>query len=118
MTEATAAPKPSTTLQFLILYPSLVLALVGSIPTIVQHFKAWRLDSQVNRVQIVEEQQKLWERNLECLVDQKSYEVSGPDRITVRVSLCPKTADVLVRYHLNDWVPTFRWVAKPVLRRE
>lgn len=111
--EEIAKPNPRTTLQYLILYPSLVISLAGSIPTIVQYIKAWQLDTQVSRVQIIEEQQKIWERNLDCLSQQGVYEVDGPNSLLVKVSLCPRTGDVLVRYHLKSWAPIYRWVAKP-----
>lgn len=106
-------PKPRTTLQMLILYPSLALALGGSVPTILQHIKAWRLDTTASQVQLVEEQQKLWERNLPCIQEQGSYEVDGPGGIIIRATLC-STGDALIRYHLNAWPPIYKWVALPV----
>ena len=107
-------PKPTSFLQYLIVYPTLALALIGAMPTLLQHLKAWRLETSASKVQIVAEQQQLWERNLPCLQQGSSYEVDGPHNIVVRVTLCQGTGDTLLRYHLNAWEPIYRWVALPV----
>lgn len=115
MAEPTSTPaSPRTTLQYLVVYPTLLLALGGSIPTVVREVKAWRLGVQSSRLELVEEQQRLWERNLACIQEQGSYEVDGPYGIVVRVTLCAVTGDVLLRYHVRDWSPIYRWVALPV----
>jgi hypothetical protein len=107
-------PKPTSWIQYLIVYPTLALSLGGSIPTVLQAIKARRLDTTYQKVQLAEEQQRLWERNLECLQQQGSYEVDGPHGIVVRVTLCSQTGDTLLRYHVNEWPSIYRWVALPV----
>jgi hypothetical protein len=111
---AAELPKPTNVLHYLVVYPTLLLALFGAMPTIVQHIKAWRLETSASKVQLVEEQQRLWERNLECLQQSGMYEVDGPHGIVVRVTLCASTGDTLLRYHVRDWSPIYRWVALPV----
>jgi hypothetical protein len=112
----TEHPKPSNVLHYLVVYPTLLLALGGSVPTIMQQVKAWRLETTASKVQLVEEQQKLWERNLECLQQGSIYEVDGPHSIVVRVTLCSQTGDTLLRYHLHEWPAIYRWVSLPVER--
>lgn len=107
-------PKPTNVLHYLVVYPTLLLALGGSVPTLMQYIKAWRLDTTAAKVQLVEEQRTLWERNLECLQQGGIYEVDGPHGIVVRVTLCSATGDTLLRYHLNQWPPIYRWVSLPV----
>ena len=99
--------------QALLLYPSLIITLGGSIPTLWNEIRARQLGVESSQLQLVLHQQKLWERNIDCLSEQGRYEIDGPNSIVIKVSLCPKTGDVLVRYHLNEWAPIYRWVAKP-----
>ena len=109
---AEAKPAPRTTLQYLILYPTLLLSLGGSLPTVLQALKAWRLDTTYARVQIIEEQHKLWEKNVECLTHASVWEVDGPQGVTVKVTICD-SGDTLLRYYVRDWTPRFHWVALP-----
>jgi hypothetical protein len=103
---------PRTFWQYLVVYPTLALALGGSIPTVMQHVRAWRLDTQASRVQLVEEQRQLWERNADCLIAHGIYEIDGPDNLVVKVTLCP-SGDALLRYHFNEWPPRYKWVGRP-----
>lgn len=108
--------KPTTFLQYLVVYPTLALALAGSIPTVVQQVKAWRLETTAAKVQLVQEQHDLWEKNVACFQEGSSYEIDGPHGIVIRVTLCSQTGDTLLRYHVRDWSPIYRWVALPVER--
>lgn len=107
------APKPTTWLQYAIVYPTLLLALGGAIPTVIREVKSWRLGVRSSQLELVQEQARLWEKNLPCIEHQGIWEVDGPDGLVVRVSLC-RTGDVLLRYHDNDFAPVYRWVARPV----
>lgn len=112
----TELPKPTNVLHYLVVYPTLVLALAGSIPTILQQIKAWRLETTAAQVQLVQEQRDLWEKNVACLHEGSSYEIDGPHAIVIRVTLCQGTGDTLIRYHLNEWPAIYRWVSLPVER--
>lgn len=115
MADATAPadqPRPRTTFQYLVVYPTLLLALGGSIPTVLREVKSWRLGIRSSQLELVQEQARLWEKNLPCIEHQGIWEVDGPDGLVVRVSLC-RTGDVLLRYHDNEWPPVYRWVARP-----
>lgn len=117
----TQVPPPSW-LHTLLTHHVAVLALGGALGGAVgpawTELKAWRLGVASSTLQIAEEQRRLWERNLECLTAQGIYEVDGPDGIVVKVTLCPKTADLLIRYHLGEWTPIYRWVQRPRLTKE
>jgi hypothetical protein len=112
-TKPAELPKPTSWLQWLIVYPALGTSLFAAVPTVWNEVKAWRLGVQASQLQLVEEQQRLWERNLPCIQERGSYEVDGPQGIVVRVTLC-ETGDALLRYHLSAWPPIYRWVALPV----
>lgn len=113
-TVPTEHPKPTTFWQYVVVYPALAMGLAGSIPTVVQQVKAWRLETTAAKVQLVAEQQQLWERNVDCLHESGMYEVDGPHGIVIRVTLCSKTGDTLIRYHVREWPAIYRWVSLPV----
>jgi len=112
---AMPAPTPPTKIwQYLILYPTLALSIGGSIPTVWHELKAIRLGVARSELQLAQEQDRLWQRNLACLQQGSSYEVDGPHNIVVRVTLCQSTGDTLLRYHVGAWEPIYRWVSLPV----
>ena len=113
-TPAPATPTPRTTLQMLILYPTLAASLFAAVPRVWEEVKALRLGVARSELQLVEEQRRLWEKNLPCIQEQGIYEVDGPYGIVMRVTLCSATGDTLLRYHVGDWSPIYKWVSLPV----
>jgi hypothetical protein len=116
MTEAGERP-PSTTIaglkvwQALLLYPALLTTIGGAIPTVWQAYKSWRLDVNYAKVHYAEEQQRLWQRNLDCLEAKPVYSVDGPHGTVVGVTLCP-SGDALLRYETPERT-TYTWIAYP-----
>jgi hypothetical protein len=118
-TPVPAAPAPPTPpppgtpwWQWAFVYPALATSLFAAVPTVWQEVKAWHLGVSSSKLQLVEEQERLWRRNLECVTHQGIYEADGADGLVIKVTLCP-TGDILVRYHFNDWTPSYRWVGRP-----
>lgn len=111
--EGTAKPQPTSWVQALIIYPTLALSIIGTVPTVWQEVKAWRAGVRSSQLQLVKEQEQLWRRNLECLTEGSAWEVSGPHSLVVKVTICSQTGDALLRYYANDWAPAFRWVRAP-----
>lgn len=101
--------------QILLVYPAIASAVLGAIPTAWQAVKAWRLDVNYNQVQQAAEQQRLWERNLDCLEAKPVYSVAGPDGATIGVTLCP-SGDALLRYASGKQV-TYTWIPYPQATR-
>jgi hypothetical protein len=97
----------------LILYPTLAIALAGAIPTVMQQVKAWRSDTTVAKLALVEEQDRLWRRNLECIQQASAWEVDGPAHLVIKLTVCEGSGDILARYFQNDWAPTYRWLSRP-----
>jgi hypothetical protein len=85
---------------------------LAAVPTVWNELKAWRLGVASNQLQLVQEQQRLWERNFPCITERGVWEVDGPEHLLVKVSLCA-SGDILARYYQNDAVPQFRWIARP-----
>lgn len=97
----------------LLLYPTLLLSLAGSVPTAWQALKAWRLDVNYNKVQIAEAQQKLWQVNAACLESKAVYSVELPSvGVQVGVTICP-SGDALLRYQPSAGQATYTWLAFP-----
>jgi hypothetical protein len=106
---------PKKIWHFAVLYPTLFIALAGSIPTGINAAKAWYLDTNVSRVQIVEDQRKLWEANIECLAESPAYSTTVSKSITIGVTLCP-SGDALLRYKVTTEAGesvSYSWVRYP-----
>ena len=115
-TPTAAVPVPSSATkwwQWALVYPALGTSLFAAVPRVWEEYKALRLGVARSQLQLAQEQEKIWSRNLECLTHAGIYEVDGPDGLVVKVSLCQHTGDTLLRYHQNDWAPVYRWVARP-----
>lgn len=112
MAEAEAKPAPQKWWHWFLIYPALVTALMGALPSACQAVRAWRLDTTFAKVQIAEQQQGLWERNVDCLEAKPVYSVDVDEDITVGVTLCP-SGDALLRYAVGAKV-TYTWVKAPV----
>lgn len=113
-TPATPAPSSATKWwQFAFIYPALATSLFAAVPRVWEEVKALRLGVARSQLQLVQEQERLWRANLDCITHQGIYEADGPEGLVVKVTLCA-SGDVLLRYHDNEWPPVYRWVARPV----
>lgn len=108
--------EPQRWWHWVLLYPTLVTTCVASIPTITQYIRAIKLNTSPEQVQLVEEQQRLWYRNVACLSKHLVYSVDGPEGLVVGVTLCD-TGDALLRYHYPKAEPIYRWIAAPTQDR-
>jgi hypothetical protein len=115
----TKKPVSSTSwITTLILYPTLATSLFAAIPTVWTEWKSLRLGIASNTLQLVKEQEKLWEANLDCISQSGVYEIDGPGGLVVKVTLCTATGDALLRYYFNEWTPVYKWVSKPVPQKK
>jgi hypothetical protein len=113
------APTPVTTswpkwIQLFVVYPALGTSLFAAVPRVWEEYKALRLGVARSELQLAQEQERLWQRNLECIQEQGTWEIDGPHGIVVRATLCSQTGDVLLRYHVGEWPSIYRWMALPV----
>lgn len=108
----TPAPDPQKLSwgRLLIIYPAIIVAGLGALPTVWQAWRAWRLDVAYTKVYQATEQQHLWERNLACLSARPVYAVDGPHG-SVGVTLC-RSGDALLRYEAPNKT-TYTWVPYP-----
>lgn len=112
-----ATPPPPSWLQALLANHVAVLALGGALGGAVlpvwQEVVAWRKGVASSELALMRESDALWKRNLACVAQSSSWEVDGPRGLTVRLTVCEGTGDILARYFNNDWNPNYKWLRAP-----
>lgn len=96
--------------QWLLMYPTFAVAIIGAIPQYQNWWQAHKLGLSSERVAQAEEQKKLWETNLECAKKETPYVVKTVRNEFLETTVCP-TGDILVKIQIPD-KPTanFRWI--------
>ena len=65
--------------QLFIVFPALGTSLFAAVPRVWEEYKALRLGVARSELQLVQEQERLWRANIDCLTHQGIWEVDGPD---------------------------------------
>ncbi len=81
--------------QRLYLYPAVIGALLGAIPTGLDYYKSFVYDIEFNAVKRAEEQQRLWIKNFACARDIVFQQIATAENILVKVGSCAN-GDVLI----------------------
>jgi hypothetical protein len=81
--------------QRLFLYPTVVGALIGAIPTGLDYYKAFVYDIEFGSVKHAEEQQRLWVKNFACAQGITYQQVKTTENTLVKVGAC-SNGDVLI----------------------
>lgn len=81
--------------QRLFLYPTVVGALIGAIPTGLDYYKAFVYDIEYGSVKHAEEQQRLWIKNFACAQGITYQQVKTTENTLVKVGACTN-GDVLI----------------------
>jgi hypothetical protein len=101
--------KSLTWWQWILMYPTLFIAISGSIPTLMNIFYSVKLDVPFDEVQIAREQNNLWNKNFECARTSPIYWSEVDDKgIKIGVTACP-SKDVLVAVN-GKIQPSYRWI--------
>ncbi|MBI4738350.1 MAG: hypothetical protein HY785_08920 [Oscillatoriophycideae cyanobacterium NC_groundwater_1537_Pr4_S-0.65um_50_18] len=106
---------PNRWWQWVVLYPTFFLGILGNIPQLAKVSEAWGnygipLFSSTDE----REQAKYWLANTDCMEPLRSLTTHQPDELSINVMLCPKTGDMLVS--LQDANPNDAKKVKPVRR--
>jgi len=109
--------RPAAWWQWMIMYPTLVVSLVGAVPQYKDWITALHLGVPPGSVAQAEEQRRLWERNFECARKEEPKTVTTPSNIKVVVTPCP-SGDVLVEVNTPDSGKNIRWIALNTFLRE
>jgi len=104
--------------QWLLLYPTLSLAVISAAPTWFGWIQAIRLGVSPGEVAPAREQNRLWEKNFACPQSQEIQWIKTPRNIEIGARVCP-TGDILVLAKRAESDRTvFRWVSAEILERQ
>ena len=107
--------KPKKWYQWMLLYPTLAIAVLGSIPTAFETIQSAKMDTKWGDSSKAIEQHGMWQRNFDCTKDLKPVTVLNEANITVSALVCP-SGDILVSGKLpGDTVGNFTWVSLDVV---
>jgi len=120
METSLAAAEKRNWRQRLFLYPTIIGALLGAIPTGLDYYKAFVYDIEFNAVRHAEEQQRLWIKNFACARDIVYQQVTTAENILVKVGACAN-GDVLIEAvtpnagRIVEWISLERLKSTPAV---
>jgi len=100
--------KPIKWWQWVFMYPTLIIAIAGAIPTVLGYYKSWKIGVPFDKTQIALEQNRLWQKNYECS-NNEFRSVKNNLNIEVGTIIC-LSGDVLIKVQIPDAKPMFWWV--------
>ena len=80
----------------LLLYPALLVALIGAIPNYMDKYEAWRKGVEQRELAPAKERNRLITKNMDCMLAPLSW-VETATSTKVDATICHKTGDILVR---------------------
>jgi hypothetical protein len=102
---------PNKWWQWVLLYPSLLIALLGAVPSVREIERSFRLDVPFGQGSEAEKQLKLWQINFECLNRSPSFKPIINDKDIEISSIVCATGDVLIVGKPPDKPRQMKWVA-------
>lgn len=116
MPESVESPKAAKWWHTVLTTPALLLALGGglatAVPAIWAEYKAYKLGVTTSRLHSVEEQERLWTKNVHCLAMRPVYTITISEGVEVGVILC-SSGDALLKYQRAPETITYSWVEFP-----
>ncbi len=108
--------QPSTWWQWLLVYPTVIIAVIGAIPTFVELYKAWDRNIPFGMSRMASEENKLWKKNFEC---SKGEFLSVKNELNIEVgTIICRSGDVLLRIQTPGQTSIYRWVGLESLTSE
>lgn len=102
---------PNKWWQWVLVYPGIMVALLGSVPTIYQAYTSWRLGVPYGQTYDALEQNRLWVENFACAKTVEFTSIVTPHKVEIGSYVC-QSGDVLLRAKRPEWNrEQFRWVA-------
>jgi len=107
MGEGKSSGTPTKWWHWVLLYPTLLVAIIGAIPTYIQLFQSFQLGVPYRKVDTATEQAKIWSENWQCLTNRPFEKITTVQNVTVSAIGCPngyllislKPADAKEVYH-------------------
>lgn len=92
------------------MYPALLLAIIGAIPTLSELYNSHKLDVPFGFTRPAEQQHKIWEKNFNCIQQQEFKCIKTNYNVEVGTIVCP-SGDVLLKVTPPDSTGIMRWVS-------
>lgn len=116
--DAPPAEPPATGIkrwwQWLLLYPTFAVAVLGAVPTYWDKYQAQKLGVESGRSAWALRQTELWKRNMECSAAPFEW-VQTADNTKVDATICHTTGDIFVRFLLAQGGQVLAFVSKDEL---
>lgn len=95
--------------QWILVYPALAIALLGSIPTFKELYESISLGVEYGSSKKAKDQREMWEKNLECTAAPFDW-LRTSKNVMVDATICP-SGDVFVRVKAPENKQFYEWVA-------
>jgi hypothetical protein len=106
------AMKPKKWYQWCLLYPTLLIAIIGMVPKAINLVDSYKYDIPYADVAEAGYQNKLWERNFDCIrEDMEVYLATTKLGDIIKVAACEGTGDVIVEIDFKDGNEVAKWIA-------
>ena len=96
--------------QRILLYPTVLGALIGAVPTGLDYYKAFVYDIDFQNVKHAEEQQRLWVKNFSCAQNISYQQVKTAKNTLVQVGACAN-GDVLIEVVPSKGNRILEWIS-------
>jgi hypothetical protein len=94
--------------QWLLLYPTLGIALLTAVPEWIKLVEAWKSNLSADQLGQAEKQKEMWEKNLKCTTAPMEF-FESPSKIKVDATIC-ESGDVFIRVFAPDNKNAYYWV--------
>jgi hypothetical protein len=94
--------------QWLLLYPTLGIALLTAFPEWIKLVEAWKSNLSTDQLVQAEKQKELWEKNLKCTTTPMQF-FENTHKVKVDATVC-ESGDVFVRVFAPDNRNAYYWV--------
>ncbi|HYB43621.1 MAG TPA: hypothetical protein VEL75_17710 [Candidatus Methylomirabilis sp.] len=104
--------------QWLLLYPSVGVALISAIPAWIDQIQAARIGVGRRDLAQAQEQNRLWQANLDCARLQEMQRIKTNRNIEVGAQVCPSGDVLLLLKRTDSDEPSFHWVSGRLLEQQ
>jgi hypothetical protein len=105
------AGQPKNMWQWLLVYPSLAVAVLGAVPTYLDAIKSLVLGVPIGTSAEAQEQNGLWQKNFDCPQKHPFTSMKTKQEVEIASIVCD-SGDVLLSGKRPDWeIPRYRWVS-------
>ncbi|MBL8702037.1 MAG: hypothetical protein JNK67_26880 [Alphaproteobacteria bacterium] len=113
---ASTSTAPQTWWQWVLVYPGLILGLLGSVPTVVEASRSWLHEVPFGTAAGAEQRARLFAKNTACLelIASTERSVHLPDATIVQALPCD-TGDIMIRVEPPAADPIIHWVPREQL---